>query len=94
MPTELYSPRDDSGACRRCAPCESILAVTPQDDLVRSRCGPVKVWTVSVNGHVVAAGRENARGGVGIWLAGEFEDLLPALIREPAASGSGWNGER
>ncbi|HSD27609.1 MAG TPA: hypothetical protein VLL75_09920 [Vicinamibacteria bacterium] len=53
----------------------------------------MRTWTVSVNGRVVAAGRENTRGGIGIWLAGELEDLLPAAVRKPAGSCSGWNEE-
>jgi hypothetical protein len=53
----------------------------------------VKVWTVSVNGQLVAAGRENFRGGVGIWLAGKLDDLRPAPVRQPAGSRSGWREE-
>jgi len=48
---------------------------------------------VSVNGQVVAAGRESLRGGIGIWLAGKLDDLRPASLREPADSCSGWNEE-
>ena len=87
------SPSDDSDICRRCARCESVLHVTPRDELLCPRCGRVRVWTVSINGHVVAAGRENLRGGIGIWLAGRIEDLRPASAREPARSRSGWNEE-
>jgi hypothetical protein len=50
------------------------------------RCGRVRAWTVIVDGRVVAAGRASARGGVGIWLVGKLEDLLPARACEPAAS--------
>jgi hypothetical protein len=53
----------------------------------------VRVWTVSVNGQVVAAGRRSLRGGIGIWLAGNLDDLRPAPVRQPAGSRSGWNEE-
>jgi hypothetical protein len=53
----------------------------------------VRVWTVSVNGQVVAAGRKSLRGGIGIWLAGKLDDLRPAPVRQPAGSRSGWNEE-
>jgi hypothetical protein len=84
---------DDSAIRRRCARCEGVLCVTPRDELVCPRCGRVRVWTVSVNGEVVAAGRENMRGGIGIWLAGKLDDLRPAPSREPAGSRSGWSEE-
>jgi hypothetical protein len=90
---ELCSALDDSDVCRRCAQCEGILSVTSQDELVCSRCGRVKVWTVSVKGRVVAAGRKSMRGGISIWLAGKLDELRPAPAREPAASRSGWNEE-
>jgi predicted RNA-binding Zn-ribbon protein involved in translation (DUF1610 family) len=86
-------PSDDSDVCRRCARCESVLHVTPQDELLCPRCGRVRVWTVSIHGRVMAAGRESLRGGIGIWLAGRIEDLRPANAREPARSRSGWNEE-
>ena len=86
-------PSDDSAICRRCARCGGVLGVTPRDELMCPRCGRVKVWTVSVNGQLVAAGRENFRGGVGIWLAGKLDDLRPAPVRQPAGSRSGWHEE-
>ena len=58
-----------------------------------ARCGRVRAWTVSVNGEVVAAGRENMRGGIGIWLAGKLDDLRPAPTREPPGSRDDWNEE-
>jgi hypothetical protein len=73
--------------------CGTVLRVTPEDNLACPRCGRVRIWTVSVNGRVVAAGRENTRGGIGIWLAYELEDLLPAPVRKPRGSCSGWNEE-
>jgi len=84
-------PSDDPAICRRCARCGGVLRETPQDELVCPRCGRVRVWTVSVNGQVVAAGRQSLRGGIGIWLAGKLEDLRPAHVRQPAGSRSGWN---
>lgn len=86
-------PSDDSAVCRSCARCGGVLRVTPEDELQCPRCGRVRVWTVNVNGQVVAAGREDMRGGIGIWLAGKLDDLRPAPAREPAGSRSGWNEE-
>ena len=86
-------PSDDPAVCRGCARCGAVLRVTPQDELMCPRCGRVRAWTVSVNGQVVAAGRESLRGGIGIWLAGKLDDLRPASLREPADSCSGWNEE-
>lgn len=88
-----YGSLDDPDICRRCARCGDVLRVTPQDELQCPRCGRVRVWTVSVNGEVVAAGRENTRGGIGIWLARDLDDLRPAPQREPARARSGWNEE-
>ena len=86
-------PPDDPAIERGCVRCGAVLCVTPEDDLACPRCGHVRIWTVSVNGRVVAAGRENTRGGIGIWLADELEDLLPAHVRKPAGSCSDWNEE-
>ncbi len=84
---------DDAVICRACARCATVLQEIPQDELVCPRCGRVKVWTVSVNGQVVAAGRKNMLGGTAIWLAGQLDDLLPAPGRELAGSRGGWNDE-
>jgi hypothetical protein len=86
-------PADDTAVCRKCVRCGDVLRVTPEDELRCPRCGRVRVWTVSVHGQVVAAGRLNLRGGIGIWLRGRLEDLRPAPGREPARSRSGWNEE-
>ncbi len=80
---------DDPAICRRCARCGGVLCVTPEDELMCPRHGRVRAWTVSVNGKLVAAGRESLRGGIGIWLAGKLDDLRPAHEREPAPSRSG-----
>jgi hypothetical protein len=84
---------DDSAICRKCARCEGVLHVTPEEELVCPRCGRVRAWTVYVNGRVVAAGRENMRGGIAIWLAGNLDDLRPAPLRTPARGRSGWSEE-
>jgi predicted RNA-binding Zn-ribbon protein involved in translation (DUF1610 family) len=86
-------PPDDPVIDRGCVRCGAVLDVTPEDELACPRCGRVRIWTVSVNGRVVAAGREDTRAGIGIWLAGELDDLLPASLRERAASRGGWNEE-
>ncbi len=84
-------PSEDPVICRGCARCGAVLEETPHNQLVCPRCGRVRAWTVSINGKVVAAGRENARGGE-IWLAGDLDDLRPAHSH-PAGPRGGWNEE-
>ena len=87
-------PADEPVICRECVRCGAVLDVTPEDHLVCPRCGRVSVWTVSVNGQVVAAGRE---AGLAVMNEG-FPDrgynpdgtlmarkLPGALLRQPEA---------
>jgi phage FluMu protein Com len=84
-------PSEEPVICRGCTRCGAVLDETPSDELVCPRCGRMNVWTVTVNGQVVAAGRRNARGGISTWFGGELADLLPS--REAAGSHTGWKEE-
>jgi hypothetical protein len=88
-----YFPTEEGASIRRCIKCSAELHVTPKDELVCPRCGRARAWTVSINGKVVAAGREHQRGGIGIWLSGKLEDLRPVPDRKPAKTRSGWSQE-